>query len=124
MRGEELWLGIWGGVCRQLVAGIGLLGFGLPSGLAECFSDWTEASAWLALRPCAIRGILAPSQNELEQKGRPQFHQPGRAPLFDQRWTPAVGISSHVRPLRRRPLFFLFVPPHCLKKKGTPVCWH
>jgi hypothetical protein len=31
----------------------------------------------------------------------------------------AIGISFHIWPSRRRPAFFLFVPPHCLKKKGV-----
>jgi len=31
----------------------------------------------------------------------------------------SLGISSQVRPSRRRPAFFLFLPPHCLKKNGT-----
>jgi hypothetical protein len=35
-----------------------------------------------------------------------------------------VGRSSQVRPWRRRPLFLLFTPPHCLKKKGTPAATH
>ena len=30
-----------------------------------------------------------------------------------------IGISSQVLPSRTRPVFFLFGPPHCLKKKGT-----
>ena len=34
------------------------------------------------------------------------------------------GISSHSRPSRSLPVFFLFVPPHCLKKKGMPRCTH
>lgn len=34
------------------------------------------------------------------------------------------GISSHVRPSSRRPVFFLFTPPHCLKKNGTPASRH
>ena len=29
------------------------------------------------------------------------------------------GISLQVRPSRSLPFFFLLVPPHCLKKKGT-----
>ena len=28
-----------------------------------------------------------------------------------------VGIASHVCPSKSRPAFFLFTPPHCLKKK-------
>ena len=35
-----------------------------------------------------------------------------------------AGISSHVRPSSSRPAFFLFVPPHCLKKNGTSACAH
>ena len=31
-----------------------------------------------------------------------------------------TGISSHVRFCNKRPERFLLVPPHCLKKKGTP----
>src|SRR3990172_1747130 len=30
-----------------------------------------------------------------------------------------LGISSQVLPSSTRPVFFLFTPPHCLKKKGT-----
>ena len=30
-----------------------------------------------------------------------------------------LGYSSQVRPLRMRPDFFLFTPPHCLKKKAV-----
>jgi hypothetical protein len=29
------------------------------------------------------------------------------------------GMASHVRPSSDRPFFFLFTPPHCLKKKAT-----
>ena len=29
------------------------------------------------------------------------------------------GIWFHVRPSSTRPAFFLFLPPHCLKKNGT-----
>ena len=36
----------------------------------------------------------------------------------------AAGISSQVRPSRRRPVLFLFIPPHCLKKNGTPRSRH
>ncbi len=35
-----------------------------------------------------------------------------------------IGVSSQVRPSNCLPLFFLFVPPHCLKKKGTCAAWH
>jgi hypothetical protein len=31
------------------------------------------------------------------------------------------GISSHVLPSSNRPVFFLFTPPHCLKKNATPA---
>ena len=34
------------------------------------------------------------------------------------------GIWFHVRPSSTLPDFFLFVPPHCLKKKGTPAFLH
>lgn len=34
--------------------------------------------------------------------------------------TRSFGISLHVRPSNNRPAAFLRVPPHCLKKKGTP----
>ena len=34
------------------------------------------------------------------------------------------GIWLHVRPSSIRPAFFLFVPPHCLKKNATPVSMH
>ena len=34
------------------------------------------------------------------------------------------GISSQVRPSSSLPLFFLLVPPHCLKKKATPAFSH
>jgi hypothetical protein len=30
------------------------------------------------------------------------------------------GISSHVLPSSSRPVLFFLVPPHCLKKNGTP----
>ena len=30
------------------------------------------------------------------------------------------GISSHVLPSSSRPVVFFLVPPHCLKKNGTP----
>ena len=36
----------------------------------------------------------------------------------------ALGISSHIRPSSLRPDLFLFVPPHCLKKKATPASKH
>ena len=29
------------------------------------------------------------------------------------------GLSSHVLPISKRPFFFLFTPPHCLKKNLT-----
>ena len=35
-----------------------------------------------------------------------------------------TGISSHVRPSKSRPAFFLLVPPHCLKKNATPASRH
>jgi hypothetical protein len=34
------------------------------------------------------------------------------------------GISSQVRPSRMRPAFFLFTPPHYLKKNGTLAARH
>ena len=34
------------------------------------------------------------------------------------------GISSQVFPSRSRPVFFLFVPPHCLKKNATLASEH
>lgn len=37
---------------------------------------------------------------------------------------PWKGTSSHGRPSSSRPAFFLFVPPHCLKKKGTRAFRH
>src|SRR5579859_6160203 len=43
------------------------------------------------------------------------------------RWTVAfavAGISSQVRPSSVLPARFLFVPPHCLKKNGTPAPRH
>src|SRR3954451_14738330 len=43
------------------------------------------------------------------------------------RLTGTVGVSgivSYVRPSRRRPAFFLFLPPHCLKKNATPAQTH
>jgi hypothetical protein len=43
------------------------------------------------------------------------------------RLTATVGVSgivSYVRPSRRRPAFFLFLPPHCLKKNATPARAH
>jgi hypothetical protein len=38
--------------------------------------------------------------------------------------TPRLGIPSQVRRSRSRPVFFLLVPPHCLKKKGTFASLH
>jgi len=35
-----------------------------------------------------------------------------------------AGISFHVRPSSSRRDFFFLVPPHCLKKKGTPGSRH
>ena len=41
-----------------------------------------------------------------------------------QAWLLADGIWSHARPSSSRPAAFLRVPPHCLKKKGTPAATH
>jgi hypothetical protein len=35
-----------------------------------------------------------------------------------------LGISSQVRPFNNLPDFFLFTPPHCLKKNGTLALKH
>lgn len=34
------------------------------------------------------------------------------------------GTSSQVLPSSNRPVFFLFFPPHCLKKNATPSLRH
>jgi len=34
------------------------------------------------------------------------------------------GIWSQVRPSKSLPVLFLFLPPHCLKKNGTPLSRH
>src|SRR5436190_19142019 len=36
----------------------------------------------------------------------------------------STGYSSYTLPLRIRPAFFFWGPPHCLKKNGTPFSRH
>src|SRR3990172_6544026 len=47
-----------------------------------------------------------------------------RAARIAARPTVTRGISSHTSPSRTRPACFLFLPPHCLKKKGTFALRH
>ena len=48
-------------------------------------------------------------------KSPPKLDRPFRRPSVPE----SRGNWSQVRPSSSRPAFFLFFPPHCLKKKGT-----
>ena len=70
-----------------------------------------------------LRGLL---KTFAEQRQQVEKHRVAHAIRTDQR-AQAVegeGISSQIRPSSTRPAFFLFVPPHCLKKKATPARRH
>jgi len=82
------------------------------------------------------RGLKRSVNSELPRLSRLQAHAPWTArslvPPGHSRearrnspaWTTRNGISSHVRPSRCRPAFFLFTPPHCLKKNATRARRH
>jgi transposase len=106
---------IAGEVSQRLLAAV--LAEAREKGLlsAEHFTvDGTLIQAWAA-RP------------EPTTLGKPSLIRVG-APAGEHLYRAAaeakVGISCKVRPLSSRLVFFFLVPPHCLKKKGTPALTH
>jgi len=76
----------------------------------ECNATNTSVRNWLKSGWHGFRNSSLAEYTKV-QKTSSQHHIPVPAN--------AGGISSHVRPFRSRPAFFLFTPPHCLKKNET-----